>query len=203
MIAPLIVAGCGVSMTFPAAQNSVVSAVPREAIGKAAEASAPCKPHVMGFAGSRWGSCTAMDAELVIGVVGVVLAAIGLVWAGRERRRRKDLEAELQRPEVVVKMTAYGRESGGLKRIRTNVIVANKGPTAARNVRFGLRLFEEELLAEQVPVLGIDETRQVSVFVPRKLEDRMRAGNARLEEAAFAWARFTDNRGRQREVATP
>jgi MFS family permease len=36
MIAPLIVAGCGVSMTFPAAQNSVVSAVPREAIGKAA-----------------------------------------------------------------------------------------------------------------------------------------------------------------------
>jgi MFS family permease len=36
MIAPLIVAGCGVSMTFPAAQNSVISAVPREAVGKAA-----------------------------------------------------------------------------------------------------------------------------------------------------------------------
>jgi EmrB/QacA subfamily drug resistance transporter len=36
MIAPLVLAGCGVSMTFPAAQNSVVSAVPREAVGKAA-----------------------------------------------------------------------------------------------------------------------------------------------------------------------
>jgi EmrB/QacA subfamily drug resistance transporter len=36
MIAPLIIAGCGVSMTFPAAQNSVVSAVPLEAVGKAA-----------------------------------------------------------------------------------------------------------------------------------------------------------------------
>jgi MFS family permease len=36
LIAPLIVAGVGVSMTFPAAQNSVVGAVPPEAIGKAA-----------------------------------------------------------------------------------------------------------------------------------------------------------------------
>jgi hypothetical protein len=36
MIAPLIVAGCGVSMSFPAAQNSVVGSVPPEAIGKAA-----------------------------------------------------------------------------------------------------------------------------------------------------------------------
>jgi MFS family permease len=36
MIAPLIVAGCGVSMSFPAAQNSVVGSVPVEAVGKAA-----------------------------------------------------------------------------------------------------------------------------------------------------------------------
>src|SRR3954451_17322384 len=35
MIAPLIVAGVGISMTFPAAQNSVVGSVPPEAIGKA------------------------------------------------------------------------------------------------------------------------------------------------------------------------
>ena len=35
MIAPLIVAGIGISMSFPAAQNSVVSAVPPEAVGKA------------------------------------------------------------------------------------------------------------------------------------------------------------------------
>jgi EmrB/QacA subfamily drug resistance transporter len=36
LIPPLIVAGVGISMSFPAAQNSVVSAVPPEAIGKAA-----------------------------------------------------------------------------------------------------------------------------------------------------------------------
>jgi EmrB/QacA subfamily drug resistance transporter len=36
LIAPLIVAGVGISMSFPAAQNSVVGAVPPEAIGKAA-----------------------------------------------------------------------------------------------------------------------------------------------------------------------
>ncbi len=36
MIAPLIVAGAGISMTFPAAQNAVVGSVPAEAIGKAA-----------------------------------------------------------------------------------------------------------------------------------------------------------------------
>lgn len=38
LVAPLIVAGVGVSMSFPAAQNAVVSAVPQEAIGKAAGA---------------------------------------------------------------------------------------------------------------------------------------------------------------------
>ena len=36
MIAPLIVSGVGISMSFPAAQNSVVGAVAPEAIGKAA-----------------------------------------------------------------------------------------------------------------------------------------------------------------------
>jgi EmrB/QacA subfamily drug resistance transporter len=36
LIAPLVVAGVGISMTFPAAQNSVVGSVPPEAIGKAA-----------------------------------------------------------------------------------------------------------------------------------------------------------------------
>ncbi len=36
LVAPLILAGVGVSMTFPAAQNSVVGSVPLEAIGKAA-----------------------------------------------------------------------------------------------------------------------------------------------------------------------
>ncbi len=38
LIAPLVVAGVGVSMSFPAAQNAVVSSVPPEAIGKAAGA---------------------------------------------------------------------------------------------------------------------------------------------------------------------
>ncbi len=38
MLAPLIVAGVGVSMAIPAAQNSVLGSVPMEAIGKAAGA---------------------------------------------------------------------------------------------------------------------------------------------------------------------
>ncbi|WP_322973804.1 MFS transporter [Actinacidiphila oryziradicis] len=36
MIAPLLVAGCGVSLAMPAAQNSVIGAVPRSAVGAAA-----------------------------------------------------------------------------------------------------------------------------------------------------------------------
>src|SRR3954465_13784231 len=36
LIAPMVIAGCGVSMSFPAAQNSVVGAVPPDAVGKAA-----------------------------------------------------------------------------------------------------------------------------------------------------------------------
>ncbi|MCP3819723.1 MFS transporter [Streptomyces sp. A3M-1-3] len=36
MIAPLVVAGCGVSMAIPAVQTSVVGSVAREEIGKAA-----------------------------------------------------------------------------------------------------------------------------------------------------------------------
>jgi EmrB/QacA subfamily drug resistance transporter len=36
MVAPLVLAGCGVSMSFPAAQSSVVGAVPADAVGKAA-----------------------------------------------------------------------------------------------------------------------------------------------------------------------
>jgi MFS family permease len=35
MVAPLVVAGCGVSMAMPAAQNAVIGSVPRGAIGKA------------------------------------------------------------------------------------------------------------------------------------------------------------------------
>jgi EmrB/QacA subfamily drug resistance transporter len=38
MIPPLVLAGCGVSMAMPAAQNSVIGAVPRSGIGKASGA---------------------------------------------------------------------------------------------------------------------------------------------------------------------
>jgi len=143
-----------------------------------------------------------VDAGLVVGVVGVVLGAIGLALAFRERGKRRELDAELRRPEVVVKMTARGRESEGLKRIQASVAVTNKGATAATDLRFGLRVYDEELQADQIPELGIDETRKVSVFVPIKLEERLQARHARLEDAAFAWARFTDNRGRRREIST-
>jgi hypothetical protein len=143
-----------------------------------------------------------VDAGLVVGVVGVFVGAIGLAVAFRERGKRRELDAELRRPEVVVKMAARGRESDGLKRIQASLAVTNKGATPATDVRFGLRVYDEELQADQIPELGVDETRQVGVFVPIKLEERLQARHARLEEAACGWARYTDNRGRRHEIST-
>ena len=143
-----------------------------------------------------------MDAGVVLGVVGLVVGVIGLAAAFRERGKRRELDAELRRPEVVLKMAARGRESEGLKRIQASLAVTNKGATPATDVRFGLRVYDEELQADQIPELGIDETRQVGVFVPIKLEKRLQARHARLEEAACGWARYTDNRGRRHEIST-
>jgi hypothetical protein len=143
-----------------------------------------------------------VDAVLVVGVVGVIVGAIGLALAFRERGKRRELDAELRRPEVVVKMAARGRESDGLKRIQASVAVTNKGATAASDVRFGLKVYDEELQADQIPELGVDETCQVGVFVPIKLEERLQARHARLEEAACGWARYTDDRGRRHEIST-
>jgi len=143
-----------------------------------------------------------VDAGLVVGVVGVIIGAIGLALAFRERGKRRELAAELRRPEVVVKMAARGRESDGLKRIQASVAVTNKGATPASDVRFGLKVYDEELQADQIPELGVDETCQVGVFVPIKLEERLQARHARLEEAACGWARYTDDRGRRHEIST-
>jgi hypothetical protein len=143
-----------------------------------------------------------VDAGLVVGVVGVIIGAIGLALAFRERGKRRELDAELRRPEVVVKMAARGRESDGLKRIQASVAVTNKGATPASDVRFGLKVYDEELQADQIPELGVDETRQVGVFVPIKLEERLQARHARLEETACGWARYTDDRGRRHEIST-
>ena len=143
-----------------------------------------------------------MEAGLIVGVVGVIVGVIGLALAFRERGKRKELDAEQRRPEVVVKMAARGRESEGLKRIQASVAVTNKGATPATDVRFGLKVYNEEVQADQIPELGVDETCQVGMFVPIKLEERLQARHARLEDAAFAWARFTDNRGRRREIST-
>jgi hypothetical protein len=68
-----------------------------------------------------------VDAGLVVGIVGLIVGAIGLALAFRERGKRRELDAELRRSEVVVKMAAPGRESDGLKRIQASVAVTNKG----------------------------------------------------------------------------
>jgi hypothetical protein len=143
-----------------------------------------------------------VEAGITVGVIGVVIGAIGLAVAMRQRAKVKELDTELRRPQVVVKMAARGRETDGLKRIQASVAVTNKGATPASDVRFGLRVYDQELQADQVPELGVDETCQVAVFVPIKLEERLQARHARLEEAACGWARFTDNRGRRHEVST-
>ena len=143
-----------------------------------------------------------MDAGLVVGVIGVIVGAIGLGLFFRERGKRRELDAELRRPEVVVKMAARGRESDGLKRIQASVAVTNKGATPATDVRFGLKVYDEELQADQIPELGVDETSRVGVFVPIKLEEQLQARHARLDEAACGWARYTDDRGRRHEIST-
>jgi hypothetical protein len=143
-----------------------------------------------------------VEAGITVGVIGVVIGAIGLAVAMRQRAKVKELDTELRRPQVVVKMAARGRETDGLKRIQASVAVTNKGATPASDVRFGLRVYDQELQADQVPELGVDETCQVAVFVPIKLEERLQARHARLEEAARGWARYTDNRGRRHEVST-
>jgi ABC transporter DrrB family efflux protein len=132
-----------------------------------------------------------VDLGLIVGVVGALVGAIGLAPAFRARGKRRELDAELRRPEVGVKMAARGRESEGLNRIQASVAVTNMGATVATEVRFGLRVYEEELQADHIPELGIDETRQLSVFVPIKREERLQAHHARLEDAAFAGWRFT------------
>jgi predicted MFS family arabinose efflux permease len=84
MIAPLIIAGAGISMTFPAAQNSVVSAVPESAIGKAAGTNSTVRElgGVLGialavavFAGA--GSYASPQA-FTDGFVAVMVLAVGL-----------------------------------------------------------------------------------------------------------------------------
>jgi hypothetical protein len=65
-----------------------------------------------------------------------------------------------------------------------------------------MKVYDEELQADQIPELGVDETCQAGVFVPIKLEEQLQARHARLEEAACGWARYTDNRGRRHEIST-
>jgi hypothetical protein len=143
-----------------------------------------------------------VDTGIIVGVAGVIIGVIGLALALRERGKVRELDAEFRRPEVMVKMAARGRESDGLKRIQATVAVTNKGATPATDVRFGLRVYDEELQADQIPELGIDETREMSMFVPIKLEERLQARHARLEDATRGWARYTDNRGRRHEIYT-
>jgi hypothetical protein len=70
-----------------------------------------------------------VDAGLVVGIVGVMVGAIGLALAFRERGKRRELDAEQRRPEIVVKMAARGRESDGLKRIQASVAVTTSWMT--------------------------------------------------------------------------
>jgi EmrB/QacA subfamily drug resistance transporter len=113
MIAPLIVAGCGVSMTFPAAQNSVVSAVPREAIGKAAGTNSTMRElggvfgialgvAIFAGAGSYVSPQDFADgfAPAIAGAAGLSIAGViaGLALPGR--RRKLDLPDPTSTPSL-------------------------------------------------------------------------------------------------------
>jgi EmrB/QacA subfamily drug resistance transporter len=88
MIAPLIVAGCGVSMTFPAAQNAVVSSVPPEAIGKAAGTNSTMRELggvfgiAVGVAIFAGAGTYASPAEFADGFVPAIAGSAALSFAG-------------------------------------------------------------------------------------------------------------------------
>jgi EmrB/QacA subfamily drug resistance transporter len=80
LVAPLMVAGVGISMTFPAAQNSVVGSVPAEAIGKAAGANSTMRElggvlgiavGVAAFAGAGGYASASLFADGFVAAMGV------------------------------------------------------------------------------------------------------------------------------------
>jgi MFS family permease len=88
LLAPFIVAGVGVSMAIPAAQNSVVASVPDEALGKAAGANSMMRElggvfgvaiavAVFAAAGSYASPAAFVDGFAPAIGVGAGLAAIG------------------------------------------------------------------------------------------------------------------------------
>jgi hypothetical protein len=105
MIVPLIIAGCGVSMSFPAAQNSVVGAVPPAAVGKAAGINSTMRElgGVFGIAVlvavfSEAGSYASPQAfsdgfAPALGVTAALSLAGALVGLGLPGRRRMDASA--------------------------------------------------------------------------------------------------------------
>ena len=101
LLGPFIVAGVGVSMAIPAAQNSVVASVPDEAIGKAAGANSMMRElggvfgiavtvAVFAGAGSYASPSAFVDgfkaAVAVAAVFSLVGAGAGLTLPGRRRR---------------------------------------------------------------------------------------------------------------------
>jgi EmrB/QacA subfamily drug resistance transporter len=84
MIAPLMVAGVGISMSFPAAQNSVVGSVPEEAIGKAAGTNSTMRELggvlgiALGVAAFAGAGSYASPAEFSDGFVAAMGVAAGL-----------------------------------------------------------------------------------------------------------------------------
>jgi hypothetical protein len=84
LIAPLIVAGIGISMTFPAAQNSVVGSVPEEAIGKAAGTNSTMRELggvfgiALGVAAFAAAGSYASPADFSDGFVAAMLVTVGL-----------------------------------------------------------------------------------------------------------------------------
>jgi EmrB/QacA subfamily drug resistance transporter len=89
LIAPLVIAGVGISMTFPAAQNSVVGSVPVEAIGQAAGTNSTMRQlggvfgiaiGVAAFAAAGSYASPADFSDGFVGAIGVA-AALSLVAA--------------------------------------------------------------------------------------------------------------------------
>jgi hypothetical protein len=162
-----------------------------------------------------------------VDVVFGAIAALGVIYgiardvaARRERRRRElaeeqlrnereEREARLAEPDIEVRMSGYSSEAGGVGAILVTVVVDNKGQHIARDLTFGLRYRDQELVAgpggtpRPLPILASGDSERWTVRIEPKLVQQLRASEERIEAVMVPWARFSGKLGNQYAVETP
>ena len=156
----------------------------------------------------------------VIGALGVIYGIVRDIAARRDRRRREEAEAELREerekrearlaePDVTVRMSGHSPESGGVGAVLVTLVVENKGQHVARDVTFGLRYGDHEMVAGSggtpgsVAALAAGEDVRWKARIEPRVLQQLRANEERIEAVMVPWARFADKLGNRYEVEGP